>query len=154
MNLSTTLVSPTKAIIHLSKYLLFSIQPIPHQLKALYPVITYLIACDSYAVSTTNTFEMTHSEGIFRERHLEDRMEIKYLSIYGSTALVDLGRFFSFLIYTQSVGLLEGGISPSQGRYLHTEEHKHRINVDGHLCLDWDSNPRSQCSSGRRRFML
>jgi hypothetical protein len=42
-----------------------------------------------------------------------------YLSIYGSTALVDLGRFFSFLIYTQSVGLLGRGISPSQGRYLH-----------------------------------
>jgi hypothetical protein len=34
-----------------------------------------------------------------------------YLSIYGSTALVDLGRFFSFLIYTQSTGLLGRGIS-------------------------------------------
>jgi hypothetical protein len=33
---------------------------------------------------------------------------------------VDLGRFFSFLIYTQSVGLLGRGISPSQGRCLHT----------------------------------
>jgi hypothetical protein len=32
---------------------------------------------------------------------------------------VDLGRFFSFLIYTQSVGLLGQEISPSQGRYLH-----------------------------------
>jgi hypothetical protein len=30
-------------------------------------------------------------------------------SIYGSTALVDLGRFFSFLVYTQSVGLFERG---------------------------------------------
>jgi hypothetical protein len=30
-------------------------------------------------------------------------------SIYGSTALVGLGRFFSFLIYTQSVGLLGRG---------------------------------------------
>jgi hypothetical protein len=28
---------------------------------------------------------------------------------------------FSFLIYTQSVGLLVWGISSSQGRYLHTE---------------------------------
>jgi hypothetical protein len=44
-----------------------------------------------------------------------------HLFIYGSTALVDLGRFFSFFIYTQSVGLLGRGISPSQGRYLHTE---------------------------------
>jgi hypothetical protein len=41
-----------------------------------------------------------------------------YLPTYGSTALVDLGPFFSFLIYMQSVGLLGRGISPSQGRYL------------------------------------
>jgi hypothetical protein len=41
-----------------------------------------------------------------------------YLSIYGSAVRVYLGRFFSFLIYTQSVGLLGRGISPSQGRYL------------------------------------
>jgi hypothetical protein len=29
----------------------------------------------------------------------------------------------------------------------------HRINVHRHPCLEWDSNPRSQCSSGRIRFM-
>jgi hypothetical protein len=46
------------------------------------------------------------------------------ISVYGSTALVDLGRFFSFLIYTQSLGLLGRGISPSQGLYLYTEQHK------------------------------
>jgi hypothetical protein len=37
--------------------------------------------------------------------------------------------------YTQSVGLLERGISPSQGLYLHTKQHKHRIkahNTDNH----------------------
>jgi hypothetical protein len=76
-----------------------------------------------------------------------------YLSICGSTALVDLGRFFRFLIYTQPVGLLARGISPSQGRYLHTEQHKHIINAHRHLCLEWDSNPRSQCSNERRWFM-
>jgi hypothetical protein len=48
-----------------------------------------------------------------------------YLSINGGTALVDLGRLFSSLIYTQSIGLLGLRISPSQGRYLHTEQHKH-----------------------------
>jgi hypothetical protein len=37
-------------------------------------------------------------------------------SIHGSTALVGLGYFFSFLNYTQSIGLLGRGISPSQGR--------------------------------------
>jgi hypothetical protein len=46
-------------------------------------------------------------------------MRLIYLSIYGCTGLVDLARFFSFLIYTQSVGLLGRRISPSQGRYLH-----------------------------------
>jgi hypothetical protein len=40
-----------------------------------------------------------------------------FLSLYGSIDLVDLGRFFSFLIYTLSVGLLGWGNSPSQGRY-------------------------------------
>jgi hypothetical protein len=51
------------------------------------------------------------------------------MSIYGSIALVDLSRFFSFLIYTQSVGHLGREISPPQGRYLDTEQHKHRINA-------------------------
>jgi hypothetical protein len=50
----------------------------------------------------------------------------KYLFfIYGCTALVHVGHFFTFLFYTQSVGLLGRGISPSQGRYPHTEQHKH-----------------------------
>jgi hypothetical protein len=44
------------------------------------------------------------------------------LFINGSAALVDIGRFFSFTIYTQQVGLLGRGISPSQGRYPHTEQ--------------------------------
>jgi hypothetical protein len=44
--------------------------------------------------------------------------------IYGSTALVELGRFFSSLIHTQSVRRLGRGITPSQGHYLHTGQHK------------------------------
>jgi hypothetical protein len=75
-----------------------------------------------------------------------------YLSIY-LQLFVDLRRFFSFLICTQSAGLCGLEISPSQGRYLHTEQHKHRINAHRHPCLEWDSNPRSQRSSERRRFM-
>jgi hypothetical protein len=35
----------------------------------------------------------------------------------------------SLLIYSQLVGLLGRVISPSQGRYLNTEQHKHRINT-------------------------
>jgi hypothetical protein len=43
--------------------------------------------------------------------------------------LLGLGCFSVFWSYTQAVGLLGQGISPSQGLYLHTEQHKHRINA-------------------------
>jgi hypothetical protein len=63
---------------------------------------------------------------------------------------------FSFLIYSQSVGLLERVISSSQGLCLNTVQHKHRINTYTHTkhpCSKWDSNPRSQRPSERRQFM-
>jgi hypothetical protein len=45
------------------------------------------------------------------------------------STLLGPGLFFSFVIFlTQTVGLLGWGISPSQGRYLHTGQHRHRIN--------------------------
>jgi hypothetical protein len=44
-----------------------------------------------------------------------------YLWLY--SPLLDLGRFFSFLIFYR-VGLLGRGISLSQGRYLHIGEHR------------------------------
>jgi hypothetical protein len=50
------------------------------------------------------------------------------------------------------VGLLQRGISPLQGLYLCTKEHKHRINAHRHPCLEWDLNSRPQCSSGGRLF--
>jgi hypothetical protein len=46
-------------------------------------------------------------------RFLTFRLLPIYLMLY---TLVDLGRFFSFLFYTQSVWLLGRGINPSQGR--------------------------------------
>jgi hypothetical protein len=53
-----------------------------------------------------------------------------YLSVYGSTALCWSSAVFQFLNpFTQSVWLLGWGISPSQGRYLHTGQHKHRIHT-------------------------
>jgi hypothetical protein len=61
---------------------------------------------------------------------------------------VALGRVFSFLIYTQSVGLLGRRISPLQGRCLHTEQYKHTINAHRHPCLEWNPNSGPQCSSG------
>jgi hypothetical protein len=62
-------------------------------------------------------------------------------SFYGSTSLVGLGRFFSSVIYTQSVGVLGQGISPSRGC---TQDSTKRINAHIHPSLKRDSNPRSQ----------
>jgi hypothetical protein len=62
---------------------------------------------------------------------------------------------FSFLILRQSVWLLGRGISPSQGLYLNTGQHKHRKTHTHikHPCPKWDSNPRSQRPRERRQFM-
>jgi hypothetical protein len=51
---------------------------------------------------------------------LPSEIESRLKSIYISITFLDLERFSSFLIYTESVGFLGRGISPSQGRYLHT----------------------------------
>jgi hypothetical protein len=69
------------------------------------------------------------------------------------SSMLGLGRLFSLLIFSQSVGLLGRGMSPSQSRYLHIGYHKHKVNAQRHSLLEWDSNPRSQCLSGRRQFM-
>jgi hypothetical protein len=61
---------------------------------------------------------------------------------------LELGSFFNFLILYTIVELLGRGISPLQSRYLHTKQHKHRINAYKHPCLVWDWNPRFQCSIG------
>jgi hypothetical protein len=48
---------------------------------------------------------------------------------------------FQFLdLFTQSVWLLGREMSPSQGRYLHTGQHRHRVNAYRHPCLKWDLN--------------
>jgi hypothetical protein len=73
-----------------------------------------------------------------------------YIILTSTVLLLDLGRF-QFL---NSIGLLGRGISTSQGRYLHTEQYRHRINAHRYPCLEWDSNPRSQRSSKRRQFMV
>jgi hypothetical protein len=44
-------------------------------------------------------------------------------------SLFGLGRFSVSWSYAQAAGLLGRGISPSQGLYLHTEQHKNRINA-------------------------
>jgi hypothetical protein len=56
---------------------------------------------------------------------------------------------FNFLIFRQTIGLLGRGINPTQGRYLHrTTQTQNKRNYP---CLEWDANPRPQCSGGRRQ---
>jgi hypothetical protein len=95
---------------------------------------------------------------LYKQRKMRCFVE-HYLSIYlsvclsvcGSTALVDLGRFFNFLI------LYTVGRTPWTGDQpvarSHTQDSTIRIYAHRHPCTKWDSNPRSQCSSGQRRFM-
>jgi hypothetical protein len=64
--------------------------------------------------------------------------ELQPECIYLSMALrplLDLRCYFSFLIFTQSVGLLGRGISPSQGRHIHTGQHKENERTHKHPCL-------------------
>jgi hypothetical protein len=71
--------------------------------------------------------------------HLEHRASVKhFLSL-------------QFLNPRQSVGLLGRGISPTEGHYLHRTTQTQ--NKRKHPCLEWDSNPRSHRSRGRRHFM-
>jgi hypothetical protein len=76
------------------------------------------------------------------------------VSLYGSTALCWALAAFSVSSSFYTVGRTPWtGDLPSQGRYLHTGQHRQRINADKYPCLKWDSNPRSQCLSERTQFM-
>jgi hypothetical protein len=63
-------------------------------------------------------------------------------------------RFVSlqFLNLRQSVGSLDGG-SARRKAATYKQNNTNRINANRHPCLEWDSNPRSQCSSEQRHFM-
>jgi hypothetical protein len=86
------------------------------------------------------------------------RSTSNYLPVYFSRVLLPfVGPWprFQFLdLFTHSVGLLGWGISPLQGHYLHTGEHKNRIKAHMLPCLKWDWNPRSQCLSGENSSWL
>jgi hypothetical protein len=63
-------------------------------------------------------------------------VRIMYLSMVLQPFL-DLGRFFSFLIF-YTVGRTPWmAISSSQGRYLNTGQQKHRINAHRHHASSW-----------------
>jgi hypothetical protein len=78
-----------------------------------------------------------------------------YYAHYCSTTLYFAFATFSVSwSYTQLVGLLGRGISPSQGRYLHAGQHKQNKRTQyRHPYFEWDSNPRSQHPSDRRQFI-
>jgi hypothetical protein len=66
-----------------------------------------------------------------QQEHISNEFVMNFLvnlSIWLYSPLLGLGHFFSFLTYTQLVRLLGRVISPSQGHYLHTQKHKHRMN--------------------------
>jgi hypothetical protein len=67
-------------------------------------------------------------------------------SIYGSRALSLLGRVSSFLIWTGDQPITRP--LPTRTTTQTQNKSKH-----GHPCLEQHSNPRSQCPSGRRRFV-
>jgi hypothetical protein len=82
--------------------------------------------------------------------HLSTQLSIyppNYLSIHLSiylwlySRLLDLGRFFNLLILYIVGRTSRTGESPLEGRYQHTEQHKHRINGHRHPCFELDSNP-------------
>jgi hypothetical protein len=119
------------------------------------------LACHNFgsAVTVQRRFRRNCGSISLRKQYFPPYAFYRCLSIYGSTALVDIGPFFfiffffHFLIYRQSVGFFGRVISPTQGYYLHTEQDKHRKNAHRHPCLEWNSNPRFQCPRRRRCFI-
>jgi hypothetical protein len=78
----------------------------------------------------------------FTKGILNIRVLLSRSSVYCSTVLCCvLAAFSASWAPTQS--LLGWGISPSQGHYIHTGQHRHRINARRHPYLKWNSNPRS-----------
>jgi hypothetical protein len=86
--------------------------------------------------------DLSHSYGSLRS---VTGTALPFLSIYLSVCLS--------VCLTQSVGFLGRRMSPSQGHYLHIEQHKHIINAYRYPCIERDSNRGPQRSSQRRQFM-
>jgi hypothetical protein len=95
-------------------------------------------------LETGRDVRLINATVIWRPLQIKPSVPI-YVSIYLwlCSPLLVLAAFSVSWSYTQSVGLLGRGISPSQGRYLHTEQHKHKTSVHRYSCLDWGWNPRS-----------
>jgi hypothetical protein len=81
---------------------------------------TFISTCNCLCTSEGETLYIIH---VYKQK-LEFILKTTLQPIYGSTALVDFGSLFSFLIlYTVDT-------TPwTQGRYLRTEQHKQGINA-------------------------
>jgi hypothetical protein len=94
-----------------------------------------------------------HGKSQFRNISWYKMAQLFHSFINGSTALCwALAAFFFFsfvMLYTVGRTPLTG--DQPIARPLPT--HKYTINAYRHPCLQWDSNPGPQCSSGRRQFM-
>jgi hypothetical protein len=70
--------------------------------------------CSNAEMYEEHTHTHTHTHvALYPRLSLSLSLSLKGSRLYNP---LDLGRFFSFLVYTQSVGLLGRGISPLQGR--------------------------------------
>jgi hypothetical protein len=76
-----------------------------------------------------------------------------HISIYPSMALqffVSPWSLFNlFIVYTDGRTLWMSDQPVARPLPAHTGQHKHRINAYWLSCLNWDSNPRSQCVCGK-----
>jgi hypothetical protein len=77
------------------------------------------------------------NQGPAQKQKKQKHMPIKLYSFIHQwfySLLLGPGFFYSVVIFfTQTVGLLGWGISRLQGRYLHTGQHKYRINAHKHI---------------------
>jgi hypothetical protein len=92
---------------------------------------------------------MTIKERTFAETEFSFIHQLLYSPFLGPGFV-----FSSVIFFTQTVELLWRVITSSQGRCLHTRQHKQNKRVRRYPCLEWDPNPRSQRSSERRQFIL
>jgi hypothetical protein len=73
------------------------------------------------------------------------------LSLWLSVLLLELGRFFSFLVlFTVGRTPLTGDQPVAKPLPTHRKTQTQNKRTHRHPCLKWDSNPWSQCSSERR----
>jgi hypothetical protein len=126
----------------------------PELTVPLYKVFQHRLLMGNFSANASNLYSgvMTETSTILRVLvvFFSPSMKIPefiYLWLYSPCGPWPRVQFLNLYTVGRTLGR---GISLSQGRYLYTVQHKHRINTHGHPYLEWDSNPRSQCSSKRK----